>query len=70
MLFKKRNEYVVNFGFGIRNDRGETLVQYLHYQNIMTAKTNFKITLRRKWTYEAPNTTTRNEIELTITNDI
>lgn len=56
-----------NFGFGGRNDRDKRLVQYAQYQNMSIINTFFKKYLNRKWTWEAPNETARNEVNFILT---
>lgn len=55
------------FGFGVRYDTGETIVQYVHYQNIFIVNIFFTKTQKRKRAWEATNATTGNDIDFIIT---
>lgn len=61
-------DYVGNFGLGERNERGETLTNYLDKENLYCLNTFFKKPKQRKWTWRSPDNKTRNEIDFILSN--
>ena len=67
------NEHCVGkFGYKIRNERGEDLVNFATANGFKIMNTFFKKGPSRKWTWRSPNHETRNEIDYILTdkNDI
>lgn len=60
---------VGNFGVGIRNQRGDMLVNYLNKENLYCLNTYFKKPKQRKWTWKSPDGETRNEIDFILSNN-
>lgn len=57
-----------NHGIGVRNDRGEMLVQFLLQHNLYVINTFFKKKANRKWTWASPDGRTKNEVDFIISN--
>ena len=55
------------FGVGERNNRGQMLVEFAAQHNLRIMNTFFKKSSKRKWTWQAPNATVRNEIDYILT---
>ncbi|GFS02386.1 craniofacial development protein 2-like [Elysia marginata] len=56
-------------GLGIRNERGEHLVEWCETNDLLIANTCFKQPLRRKWTWKKPGDDTKNQIDYILVND-
>jgi len=56
-----------NFGLGNRNLRGDLLEEFLGKQQLYVMNTFFKKKEKKKWTWRAPNGTTKNEIDYILT---
>ena len=54
------------FGCGVRNDRGERLVQFATYKNLKIVNTFFNKKPQR-WTWKSPGGRTKNEIDYFLT---
>jgi len=53
------------FGYGEENDRGERLMNFCLSNNLMVMNTMFfQKKANRKWTWESPDSKTRNMIEI------
>lgn len=52
-----------NFGYGGRNERGTTLMNYLEEQGFYALNSFYNRKPQRRWTCLSPNRTTINEIE-------
>ncbi|GFO05200.1 craniofacial development protein 2-like protein [Plakobranchus ocellatus] len=50
-------------GLGIRNERGEKLIEWCQTNNIIVGNTWFQQPPRRKWTWKRPGDETRNQID-------
>ncbi|GFS24494.1 craniofacial development protein 2-like [Elysia marginata] len=50
-------------GLGIRNERGEHLVEWCESNDLLIANTCFKQPLRRKWSWKKPGDDTKNQID-------
>lgn len=63
------SEFVVGpHGYGDRNERGKTLIEFLLQQRLYVMNTYFKKSPQRKWTWQSPNGINKNEIDFIITN--
>ncbi|KAI8440552.1 hypothetical protein MSG28_001794 [Choristoneura fumiferana] len=58
---------VGSHGFGSRNHRGQMLVNFLEKEGLFLMNSFFKKQLQRKWTWQSPDTMTKNEIDFIIT---
>uniref|UniRef100_A0A914VRH7 Endonuclease/exonuclease/phosphatase domain-containing protein n=1 Tax=Plectus sambesii TaxID=2011161 RepID=A0A914VRH7_9BILA len=68
---KQRNERALGrFGFGVRNERGERLVDFCNNNRLFVLNTLFRKSPQHKWTWGSPNGTTKNEIDYIISNDM
>ncbi|XP_041471252.1 craniofacial development protein 2-like [Lytechinus variegatus] len=56
------------FGIGTRNDRGDRLLEFASSRGLKVMNSFFKKKEHRKWTWQSPNGTTRNEIDFILTN--
>nr|XP_054765176.1 uncharacterized protein LOC129271950 [Lytechinus pictus] len=56
------------FGIGTRNDRGDRLLEFALSRGLKVMNSFFKKKEHRKWTWQSPNGTTRNEIDFILTN--
>ncbi|XP_041481845.1 uncharacterized protein LOC121429016 [Lytechinus variegatus] len=56
------------FGIGTRNDRGDRLLEFASCRGLKVMNSFFKKKEHRKWTWQSPNGTTRNEIDFILTN--
>lgn len=56
------------YGTGIRNDRGEMLINFLEGKQHKIMNTFYQKKLQRKCTQESPDGNTKNEIDFIITN--
>lgn len=65
---EETESYIGEFGYGVRNDRGETLVNFLHSNKYFAMNTFYKKKPQRKWTWLSPNGKTRNEIDYIMCN--
>ncbi|GFN87475.1 craniofacial development protein 2 [Plakobranchus ocellatus] len=50
-------------GLGIRNERGEKLIEWCQTNNIIVGNTWFQQPPRRKWTWKSLGDETRNQID-------
>ncbi|XP_072375777.1 uncharacterized protein [Diabrotica undecimpunctata] len=55
------------FGHGVRNERGDLLVNYLQNNKLFTRNSFFKKKPHRKWTWMSPDGNTKNEIDYILT---
>lgn len=62
-------EYVGNFGLGTRNERGETLTNYLNTEKLFCLNTFFKKQNQRRWTWKSADGRTKNEIDFILSNN-
>ncbi|XP_057667257.1 craniofacial development protein 2-like [Diorhabda carinulata] len=56
-----------SFGIVGRNERGQTLIDFLHNQKLYVMNSFFQKKLHRRWTWVNPNGRTKNEIDFFIT---
>lgn len=56
-------ECVGRYGSGKRNERGDTLIEFLNENKLYAMNTFFQKRSNRKWTWLSPNGKTRNEID-------
>lgn len=59
---------VGKFGLGVRNSRGDMLVNHLSKENLYCLNTFFKKPEQRKWTWKSPDGKTKNEIDYILSN--
>ncbi|XP_037028796.1 uncharacterized protein LOC119069032 [Bradysia coprophila] len=57
-----------NFSYDRRNERGETLLNFLQQHNLFAMISFFAGKPQRKWTWASPDGVTKNEIDYIITN--
>lgn len=57
-----------HYGYGERNDRGTTMLQFLLHEKMYAMNSFFKKKPQRKWTWHSPDGNTKNEIDYIITN--
>ncbi|GFN84639.1 craniofacial development protein 2-like protein [Plakobranchus ocellatus] len=60
---EKVDDIVGKHGLGIRNERGEKLIEWCQTNNIIVGNTWFQQPPRRKWTWKSPGDETRNQID-------
>ena len=56
------------YGIGVRNDRGERLIEFAEEHKLVIANTLFKKAPNRYWTWESPGATAKNMIDLALSN--
>ena len=54
-------------GYGVRNHRGQMLVNFLEKEGLFLMNSFFKKQPQRKWTWQSPDTVTKNEIDFIMT---
>ncbi|GFO30355.1 craniofacial development protein 2-like [Plakobranchus ocellatus] len=59
----KVDDIVGKHGLGIRNERGEELIEWCQTNDIIVGNTWFQQPPRRKWTWKSPGDETRNQID-------
>ncbi|XP_047991456.1 craniofacial development protein 2-like [Leguminivora glycinivorella] len=66
----KPEEYLVTkcHGYGTRNVRGETLIQFAYENKLSILNTFFKKRNNRRWTWRSPDGDTKNEIDYILSN--
>ena len=57
-----------NFSFDQRNERGDTLLNFLQQHDLFTMNSFFSGKIQRKWTWASADGTIKNEIDYIITN--
>ena len=57
-----------NFSFDQRNERGDTLLNFLQQYNLFASNSFFSGKIQRKWTWASADGITKNEIDYIITN--
>ncbi|XP_048516546.1 craniofacial development protein 2-like [Dendroctonus ponderosae] len=55
-------------GFGVRNERGQTLLEFLLQHNLFVMNSFYRKAPLRKWTWVSPDCSTKNEIDFIISN--
>lgn len=55
-----------SYGYGSRNHRGQMLVNFLEREGLFLMNSFFKKRPQRKWTWQSPDTMTKNEIDFII----
>ncbi|GFO09044.1 craniofacial development protein 2-like protein [Plakobranchus ocellatus] len=60
---EKVDDIVGKHGLGIRNERGEKLIEWCQTNNMIVGNTWFQQFPRRKWTWKSPGDETRNQID-------
>ena len=56
------------YGIGVRNDRGERLIEFAEEHKLVIANTLFKKASNRYWTWESPGAIAKNMIDLALSN--
>ena len=56
------------YGLGIRNARGDSLINFAVRHQLKIMNTVFKKSANRRWTWISPNGHTKNEIDFILTN--
>lgn len=70
-LGKREEESEVSietFSYDQRNERGDTLLNFLQQHNLFAMNSFFTAKRQRKWTWASPDGVTKNEIHYIITN--
>jgi len=62
-------EKIGSFGLGKRNERGQTLMNFLEQQKLYAMNTFYKKKVNRKWTWISPNKEHKNEIDYILSNN-
>ena len=57
-----------NFSFDQRNERGDTLLNFLQQHNLFASNSFFSGKIQRKWTWASADGITKNKIDYIITN--
>ena len=65
---KEEEKHLGPYGIGIRNKRGDRLVQFAQEQDLYILNTFFKKPLSAKWTWKSPDGRTKNEIDFILSN--
>lgn len=70
--FKDIGEEAVmgNFGHGVRNDRGDRLLQFAFSQHLKIINTYFKKKASKKWTWRSPDGSVKNEIDFILSETV
>ena len=56
------------YGIGVRNDRGDKLIEFAEEHKLVIANTLFKKAKNRYWTWESPDGITKNMIDFALCN--
>jgi hypothetical protein len=65
----KEETKIGDFGYGQRNDRGATLMNYLEEKHLYAMNSFYKKKPQRKWTWISPNGSTKNEIDYILSTE-
>uniref|UniRef100_A0A2A4JIH6 Endonuclease/exonuclease/phosphatase domain-containing protein n=1 Tax=Heliothis virescens TaxID=7102 RepID=A0A2A4JIH6_HELVI len=57
-----------NHGYGVRNSRGERLIEFAYENKLNIMNTFFKKPKSQRWTWRSPDGNTKNEIDYILTN--
>lgn len=57
-----------NYGYGVRNSRGERLIDFANENKMSIMNTFFKKANNQRWTWKSPDGVTKNEIDYILTN--
>ncbi|CAH2103521.1 unnamed protein product [Euphydryas editha] len=57
-----------NYGYGIRNIRGERLIEFAYENKLSVINTFFKKKTRDRWTWRSPDGKTKNELDYILSN--
>lgn len=57
-----------NHGYGVRNNRGERLIDFAYENKLSITNTFFKKPKNLRWTWRSPDGNTKNEIDYILTN--
>ncbi|XP_045454944.1 uncharacterized protein LOC123664445 [Melitaea cinxia] len=57
-----------NYGYGIRNIRGERLIEFAYENKLSVINTFFKKKTRNRWTWRSPDGKTKNELDYILSN--
>lgn len=64
----EENLIMKSHGYGIRNNRGERLIEFAYENKLSIINTFYKKKNNQKWTWRSPDGTTKNEIDYILTN--
>ncbi|CAH2207796.1 jg21271, partial [Pararge aegeria aegeria] len=64
------DEYTImgNYGYGVRNDRGQKLIDFAMENKLAIINTFYKKKAKRRWTWRSPNGQVKNEIDYVLSN--
>lgn len=62
-------EYIGKFGLGIRNARGDMLINFQEQHKLYNMNSFFKKKLKRRWTWTSPNGQSKNEIDYILSSN-
>jgi len=63
---KNEEDVLGKFGYGLRNERGESLIQFARSNELFIANSLFQKRPDRKWTWKSPDQKTTNEIDFVL----
>ena len=63
---KGDEDCVASFGYGVRNDRGDDLINFATVHGFKIMNTYYKKKKNRRWTWRSPNFETFNEIDYVL----
>lgn len=66
--WKRKEQCLGNYGYGVRNARGERLIEFAEGNNYRILNTFFNKREEDKWTWISPNGEYRNEIDFVMAN--
>jgi len=67
MRMKGESAIMGKYGIGIRNERGDRLIEFAASRQLYIANAKFPKKATRKWTWRSPDGKTKNEIDYIMT---
>lgn len=61
--------FIGKFGLGTRNERGQTMIDFLNKERLYCMNTFYKKHPKRKWTWKSPDNRIKNEIDYVLTSN-
>lgn len=61
--------FIGKFGLGARNQRGQTMIDFLNKERLYCMNTFYKKHPKRKWTWRSPDNRVKNEIDYVLTSN-